>query len=137
MNTCEYCGDPADSKDHLYPSTWTGRRPGAMEGGGPWVWACRDCNVRLSDVGLHTVEERTAYVKDKLRVKHAKLLKLGWPDTGDFDELGPGLKQRRISRGLRYAQVTSRLAHPYRADWERDPVKVRLVTAWAHYRPDS
>lgn len=132
MNRCEYCGDPADSKDHLYPRAWTGARAGALEGRGPWVWACRDCNNRLSDIGLYTVDERTAWVKAALRKKHAKLLALGWPDGHDFDELGPGLKQYRVRRCIKYANITSRLAYPYRADWERDPEKVRQLTAWAN-----
>ncbi|AVR75861.1 hypothetical protein ValSw33_37 [Vibrio phage ValSw3-3] len=63
VNTCTYCADnTANQRDHIVPCSWAGRRDYRDE----WVWSCSDCNLRLSDSAVFSVEERAEFVLNSL-----------------------------------------------------------------------
>ncbi len=54
---CTYCGFPANQRDHLNPKARNmGRSVGIT------VWACRECNVTLSDRPFFTIEDRAKFL---------------------------------------------------------------------------
>lgn len=60
--TCIYCGDPADTEDHLEPVSrqTSRRRKGKMPGLGDTVPCCGECNSLLGAANAFTVKERAA-----------------------------------------------------------------------------
>lgn len=91
---CIYCGMPANSVDHVPP---TSVRP-ILVGMGVQRWdfvevsACGECNSAIGAKALWTVRERKAWVKQFLKRKYRRVLSL--PDwTGEeIEELGRGLQ---------------------------------------------
>lgn len=90
-NVCYYCGQRADSIDHIIPKailrqlaalgdeyiTHQVLRRRALK-----VWACRECNSLASCSLQDSLDERRDYVKNKLRNKYKKLLMLpDWTDS--------------------------------------------------------
>ena len=75
-NACVYCGNQADSKDHIPPLAW-------IEALGPshfdklgllivWVPSCKECNIALRDNKLFTIRERTGWLIDHYTRKYDK-----------------------------------------------------------------
>lgn len=64
IESCTYCGDPADTLDHLEPiSRQTNRRRrGKMASCGKRVPCCRLCNSLLGASDAFTVRERAAFL---------------------------------------------------------------------------
>jgi len=104
---CTYCGEPATENDHLLPLPWTGK---AARRSTKKVPACRECNGRLSDLFLPTVEERAAHLFQVLAEEH--LDELGKPDWSprELEALGDRLRQAVITRQADRTILRSRLA---------------------------
>jgi hypothetical protein len=65
---CAYCGEPADTLDHVVPYLYAGRQPQRSRGGrdpGKTAPACRACNLHLSSRLFRTFEERRNYVRER------------------------------------------------------------------------
>lgn len=90
---CTYCGDnTANDRDHLTPASWLGKRDYNDE----WVLSCRDCNLRLGDAPVFTVEERAEYVLNSImRSRHCtNLIKTpNWSDD-ELIELDYSLREK-------------------------------------------
>lgn len=101
QNICYYCGQHADSVDHVIPQyvirmlvalddkqitkKTLGQR--ALK-----VWSCRECNNLASSSLQDSLTERRGFVKDKLRKRYKRILALPtWTDT-EIDELGYNLQ---------------------------------------------
>lgn len=97
---CTYCGNPADTRDHVTPWSWNStyrrRAKAGKLGRGQKVPACGDCNNLLNDVPIFTVEGRRAYVAERL-AKEAKKQAPDWSDD-ELEELGPSLRRRVKAR---------------------------------------
>lgn len=63
---CTYCGDPAESQDHIVPVIMTTTRRKANRSYGPWCWACRDCNTKVSTRYFDTFKARCEWQRDRL-----------------------------------------------------------------------
>ena len=113
-DTCTYCGDAATDRDHLIPQSHsaTGVSSFARH---LWVWACGECNILLSDRPLFTVEERGAFLLNRIPERYEKLLNSPVWDDDEIDELGPSLRNT-IIEGERKKR------------WVAD--RVRFLTKW-------
>lgn len=123
--TCYYCGDLAETKDHIYPQSFG-------DGNGDVVKACFECNSLMNNHYPHSHELRIELLLKKLFNRY----KLGksvpeWADT-EINELGHGL--RAIIRGWvykrqkaieRYIHIQARL-HKIRADHDDPPQTLPL-----------
>ena len=101
ITPCIYCGMPADFIDHIPPrhmrrqfielnlSFWQERE----------VPACRECNSVLGCRPLLTIGERRTYVKDKLRKRYAKYLRIPNWTQEELGEFGNDLR-RMIQRNM-------------------------------------
>lgn len=130
---CEYCGDHATTVDHVIPRSWLGVARGKSTGDTEQVPCCHDCNVHLSNFYLHTIEERTDYIKKYLK-REWNNLEVEWPYEEDWKQLGNNLRRIKITRTLELARLEARLAWPKDPDWMRDREKVRWIVAWSNFK---
>lgn len=94
---CEYCGAPAEHRDHAIPRCFTGE-----DFRSKWlVWACRSCNTTLSDFITDTFEERCECVARRLRKKHCKLLATPRWTPENLKEASFKLRKPRLPHGQR------------------------------------
>lgn len=133
---CIYCGDLANSVDHLYPSPWTGV-PNKYKDRGPTVSCCRPCNSILRDIAIHTIGERREYIKERLKEKNWRFLKeFTWPTDKELEEYGRTLRVGIISYTMKYANLKSRIAYPNSPRWVNDPEKVKQILRWGSFNFD-
>lgn len=91
MIFCRYCGFTKEiTREHVIPSSYNGpmRRfdvPGIVK-------ACSSCNSHLSDVNLHSVEERAQWLYETFRVKYRKLLAMEDWTKEELDQMGNSIK---------------------------------------------
>lgn len=90
---CGYCGDNADTIDHVPPLASldafeaSGQRPECIA-----IPACRDCNTRLGKIPAPTLPRRRKILLTKLQRKYKSILrKVVW-DEEELQELGNNLK---------------------------------------------
>ena len=101
-NVCYYCGQSADSIDHVIPQyllrqlvalgdmeiTKDILRQRALK-----VWACRECNCLLGSSFQDSLVERKQFVKEKLKKKYRKVIELPKWDDDELNEMGYFLRQ--------------------------------------------
>jgi len=116
--SCTYCGDPADTVDHLEPvSRQTARRRrGKMAGLGDRVPACRECNSTLGACNANTVKERAAvlllaYAGQKRnplelidRMRHLLHVAAGFPLEPEIEDM-ENRRRHRLAELVRERQA--------------------------------
>lgn len=120
MPQCNYCGDPADTQDHVIPHSYltpADRRGGGRAGIGETVWCCRDCNGRLGSSLYGSMEERCLHIARSLSKKHARLLRAPDLRPSDLEDVGPNLRSALIA-----------------SDDLKKAILVRIATAFAGSR---
>jgi hypothetical protein len=127
IKTCVYCGEPANTREHVRPRFF---------GGTKTVPACLHCNVVLGAYPNFTIEGRRRLVINKLLKRLGRLRMVGWSDS-ELEELGDclgdrvrRLEQRRLWLERRIAQAKAL------AGMEQDQPVV-LVPAEASEAADS
>ena len=105
---CAYCGDVADSKDHVIPLSYQTDRPKlSRSDSGPMTFACRPCNSFLSNRMFPDFRTRCEFVRDYLNRKSRPVL---W-SMRELGELDYGLRK------LILKERNKRLWIRARADW--------------------
>ena len=109
---CVYCGDKADSVDHLIPissSIWSGikRKHKHITDAGPIANACRDCNSRLSDRWFDDFWERMEWSHSNID-KRAGTIDFHKKELDQFDYTLRTLIEKRRNVAIWMRQ---------RADW--------------------
>jgi len=118
---CYYCGDPADTIDHVVPRSLLRRlrdlddpevtalmvhRNRIME-----VDCCRDCNSRLGSSYSRNLQERRNLLRARLRRRFKTLLSIpDWSDA-ELGRLGPSLQQTVIARLVLRDRIRKRLIY--------------------------
>lgn len=109
VGVCIYCGDVAQSRDHIIPTSFTGveRRNSVLT-----VPACIQCNSAIGDTPVYAIDMRRAVAQGFLKRKYARVLKR--PDytpeeVAEFE----GALRRAVILGLEEKRhVLERLAWP-------------------------
>lgn len=119
---CRYCGDPADTVDHLLPRAWTGEAQRSLVDTVP---ACRECNSALGDSFLRSIIERREHVREHLRRKYRRILDLPVWTEPELAELDHSLRTRVEDSLARREWIMDRLRWPqsslkYREDVSLD-----------------
>lgn len=123
VNVCYYCGEPADSIDHVVPLSLIRQLeddPEALErvigkGRIREVDACRDCNHRLSSEYDINLKDRKERLRDRLRSRYLRLLAMPeWTDD-DLGELNGWLQGSVIHATAVQAWIMRRLSYEGRA----------------------
>lgn len=91
---CTYCGEPADSVDHVISLDWLGykRGNGKSKRAGMVVWACRDCNSRLRNKNHQTLTARCEDTCEIIFKSNKKLIDGPLWGNGDIDGLEGNLR---------------------------------------------
>lgn len=118
---CVYCGELADTVDHLLPRQWSGDADRKRV---PVVPACQECNSTLGAVFLPDVQDRRALVHAKYRQKYKKALTMLYRTEEGLDEFGPSLRHLIERMQAQHDAVMRRLAWPTDPTYDAD--------AWAY-----
>jgi len=93
---CYYCGDLADTKDHVPPVSaaysfgadyFTEKKIPLLK-----VPACRSCNLLLGSLPYWTLGSRVKYLYERIQKKYHKILASEEWDDEELEELGYNLK---------------------------------------------
>ena len=114
---CVYCGETADTMDHLLPRGWTGD---ALRKRVPVVPACRECNSTLGDRLIPEVQERRHYVHNRYRSKYRNRLRTVVLGSDDLAELGDGLRGAVIRQIAEHDRLMDRLSWPKSPTYDAD-----------------
>lgn len=103
VHVCVYCGVPADTIDHVPPSSV--RATLLQAGVTRWrfveVDACHECNSLLRADLPWTVTERKRKIKDELKRRYATYLRIpSWSDREIGEHTSTGLLGSHIREGL-------------------------------------
>ena len=98
---CFYCGDLADTKDHVEPHA-CGSPSAAKWLGRDTVSACRECNSLLGSAYPTDIVRRMTYLADRIVAKYKLHILVPEWDDDEIAELGPELRQ--FVRGKVYAR---------------------------------
>lgn len=108
---CHYCGDNADTLDHIIPIAYNYiKRPKKSKSrGGETVHCCRECNSFLGSKALFSIKERASEIAECLDHHYYKELNAPvWSDE-EISELGPTLKRQVESRQFLRLEVVERI----------------------------
>ena len=103
---CVYCGDHADSRDHLLPKGWSGKATRRFV---PVLPACSDCNVRINDFPSYEIHERAAVVAASLRKRYRRALAITDRTTAELMDFGPHLRSALIAKNDQRRALRARL----------------------------
>ncbi len=71
VQICSYCGDPANTKDHVLPLIWADNQ---LEGQHIIVPACSDCNAMAGGKKFVGIYEKLRWLHKRLAKKYARVL---------------------------------------------------------------
>lgn len=100
---CYYCGDMAQTEDHAFPlvALYTVLSAGDTVATERLITvpACFDCNRRLHDKVFPSLQARKHHIKQALRKRFAKELRMPIWHLDELEALGPTLRSA-IERGI-------------------------------------
>lgn len=96
--TCIYCGELADTEDHVPPQSIAENMTLDMEH--ILVPSCNECNSTLNKLYLLKIDERAAHLKTRYAKKYRKYNRVVSWDKSEIDELDGSL--RTFIRGSQY-----------------------------------
>ena len=111
---CYYCGMPCDGDDHVTPKAVLAMMPdpesNPVRARTFTVPCCRECNSILGSKVFETLVQRKRALKERLRHKYVKYLRIPEWSPSELDELEGRLRES-VEQALRIQRVTrSRLA---------------------------
>lgn len=111
MANCTYCNVLCGSdQDHVVPCAWVGVRSFTF---GELVPTCKECNSVLSDVPLHTVEERAAYLHGKYMKRFKKDLIFPEWSKEELSEVSIELQKQIKHRSMFKIKAEIRITNLY------------------------
>jgi 5-methylcytosine-specific restriction endonuclease McrA len=110
---CVYCGQPADTLDHVPPLNRIDdyESLGLLREQYVLVPACRSCNATASDKLEDGILQRIEAVKDRLSVRLRRYLKRVEWDDEELAELGPNLLSAVKANHIKTELAISRLEY--------------------------
>ncbi len=133
LDVCVYCGDPANTIDHVCPVWHVARlfdhiadHAHRLRHGLLTVPSCRDCNSRLGGFIAYCVSEKREELKRRLRRKYQHLLgEYDWQPE-ELAELGHSLRSYIQGQETKRDWIMSRLHFP--RPWEARLLRARYGT---------
>lgn len=107
---CFYCGDNTSmTRDHVIPVSYSSVSRSYNKR--DTVPCCLECNVLLGNRWLLTVEDRAAYLADRLARRHKGELSLATFTTIELSEFGPRLQSMLMANINNKAFIMHRIDH--------------------------
>lgn len=115
---CTYCGEPADTIEHLIPWSFISKPYEKRKLKGFCTYACRECNELGGNKLFLTFEERLKYVTKRIEKKYKKYLLVVW-DKDELNTLNGNLK--KYVRGSNSLNLITRrrLSYRFSQDFEK------------------
>lgn len=119
---CAYCGEPANTLDHVIPWSFLEFRERKHAGKAPGlrVWSCSGCNGILGSKMFPSFLDRCSHVSCRLRKKYAKVIDTAncW-DESEINQMDGNLK-KYIKNSLNLGKIMRQKAEWYesRGFWE-------------------
>lgn len=88
-HSCTYCGELANTRDHIIPRTYSGDETFSHD---VCVPACKECNCLLGPRAYFTIAERAHYIYNTLQKRYKKVLSSPYWKEKDIKELGNTLR---------------------------------------------
>jgi hypothetical protein len=104
---CFYCGDNAESRDHLVPTSIRGAKDDI-----PWVYSCQQCNSILGARWEPNPWKLREVVQERLLKKNTYLLGGQWHTESDLMEFGRGLRQQMAGKIIKRWDMLQRVSFP-------------------------
>jgi len=110
-NLCVYCGEPADTRDHVPPLS----RVSDYESLGLRteiylkVPCCQECNTLAGNELQDSITERVEFIKGRIARKYLYRASLVEWDEDELDELGPVLRSKVVSGSKRIKRAQDRV----------------------------
>jgi hypothetical protein len=114
---CVYCGETADSVDHLLPRGFTGDADRLRV---PVVPACRECNSLLGDVYMPDIFDRRDYVHNKLKNKYKKYQNVMHWGESDLKAFGRQMRSMIVKQMREGDRLRARLSWPNKNNYDYD-----------------
>lgn len=119
ISTCLYCGQSADTKDHMLPIAIAAR----IDWDAPGVWdrhksklvtvpCCKSCNCIAGDRVFETLLEKRRYIQAMLREKNIKHLRTVQWDDDELEQLGKNMRSAVISAQRKREELEARIYYP-------------------------
>lgn len=117
MQVCNYCGEPADTLDHVIPYSrlTSAKRTGTRADIGETVACCRECNSLLGAQQFPSIQDRSRFIGRRLKQRYAKLLNSPSWTADELAEVGPALRSSILADAKRRAVVRERIRYAMRA----------------------
>lgn len=106
---CVYCGNPAGTRDHILPKTWTSE---AARRGVLTVPACGECNSAIGDAYAPSITERRKIAQKYIQRRYRRVLRMIEPTPEELDEYGPGLRAYIVQGMTEREMIRDRLSWP-------------------------
>jgi hypothetical protein len=114
LTPCYYCGLPATGKDHAVPRALIKTLADDPDALRHIMWSrretvpsCKECNCPLGASVQDTLEERKAFLREKLRRRYCKFLAIPDWTEAELTEMRGGLR-RYVVFGLEKKAVVMR-----------------------------
>ena len=108
---CAYCGEFADTFDHVIPVSHKYVNRKLEVGNKEAVPCCRECNETLSNVFLHTISSRSDYLIKRYKKKYKKVLNTPNWESDELEEMGANMVRSILARMDMRDIVQERLQH--------------------------
>lgn len=108
---CTYCGEAADTLDHLSPRSFEGGTAKLRGGSDPGetVPACRECNSALGSTLCKSVEEKAGVVHKFLKRRYGRVKSPVWADE-ELSTLGPTARSAVLAH-ISHSRINSMRIH--------------------------
>lgn len=99
---CSYCGEYADSWDHVVPVSYRAENRSLIKKRDNAVPCCRECNTLLGNCFNHSVSTRAEYLIKKLKKKYKSIIRMPkWGEDELEDISGDFSRQIRASMDMK------------------------------------
>lgn len=105
---CTYCGDHAQSLDHVIPKTFEDTCSFART---KVVPCCHECNSLLGDAFVHCVGGRADYVRALITERHNKVLSMPDWDTDELEDMSDRMRASIMCAMRHKKAIQARLSH--------------------------
>lgn len=111
---CVYCGEIAESLDHVPPvSSYSLRRMACLLYRTNYraVPACSHCNAVLSNFGIYTINGRAKYLLETFSKRYQKLFQQGIFTEAELRDMGRCLRDKAMASMGKHATIIDRMRH--------------------------